>query len=381
MPTEITMPKLGLSMVTGKVGRWLVPEGNPVQKGDALLEIMTDKITNVVEAPAAGILLKAVAAEGAELPIGALLGLIGAAEEKIPEEPSIPLDEKIKVSPIARKIAAEKGLDLSRVTGTGPSGRIVREDVEKALAEAPGPAASPTVRPAESAPAEPPFTVIPYSGMRRAIGDNLAHSWAVAPKVSYHVSVDATALLALRQSLNEDSGEKITLTDLLVKIAAKALKLRPQINIALDGDHIRCYREPHIGVAVALDNGLVVPVIRNAAIKTLSDISQEIRLLAGRAKTGQLTLEEMQGGTFTITNVGAYNSVDWFTPILHQPEAAILGIGRILETPAVNAGQIVIRPLLGLSLAFDHRIIDGAPAAEFLAVLLKLIENPCRALA
>ena len=136
-----------------------------------------------------------------------------------------------------------------------------------------------------------------------------------------------------------------------------------------------------IGVAVALDNGLVVPVIRNAAIKTLSDISQEIRLLAGRAKTGQLTLEEMQGGTFTITNVGAYNSVDWFTPILHQPEAAILGIGRIVETPAVNAGQIVIRPLLGLSLAFDHRIIDGAPAAEFLAVLLKLIENPCRALA
>ena len=407
MAIEIKMPKLGLSMVTGKIGKWLRQEGKPVQKGDALLEIMTDKITNVIEAPADGILLKIAAVEGEELPIGAVLGVIGAAGETVASvashaaspgesisKPEIVLPvshaddaalsgEKLKVSPLARKLASEHGIDLARLMGSGPSGRIVKEDIDKAIADAQALSATSAkkpLKPAEVTSGQPPFTLTPYSGMRKVIGDNLAHSWAVAPKVDYHVSVDVTALLALLKSINQGREDKISITDLLVKIAARALKLRPNINIALDGDQIRHYQEPHIGVAVALDNGLMVPVIRDADAKTLSVVSQERKVLARRARDGQLSMEEMQGGTFTLTNVGAYNSVDWFTPIINQPESAILGIGRTVETPVVIDGQIAIRSMMGISFSFDHRLIDGAPAAEFLGVLIQNIENPCLAL-
>ena len=401
MAIEIKMPKLGLSMVTGKVGKWLSQEGNPIKKGDALLEIMTDKITNVMEAPGDGVLLKIVAAEGSDLPIGAVLGVIGAVDEKIPmfentipitgesaslaetpaaiisrDDPDAISTEKVKVSPLARKLAIEHGIDLTSLMGTGPSGRIIKEDIEKAITEAQVLSIKPEKKPVGSSPTQSLFTLTPYSGMRKVIGDNLAHSWSVAPKVDYHVSVDVSALLALRKSINEDLEEKISITDMLVKIAARALKMRPNINIALAGDSIRHYQEPNIGVAVALENGLVVPVVKDADTKTLSTVSREIKLLASRAKAGQLGMEEMQGGTFTITNVGVYNSVDWFTPIINQPEAAILGIGRTIETPVVIEGQIAIRPMMGISLSFDHRVIDGTPAAEFLGVLIKLIEKP-----
>ena len=404
MAIEIKMPKLGLSMVTGKIGKWLSQEGKAVQKGDALLEIMTDKITNVIEAPGDGILLKIAAVEGDELPIGAVLGVIGAAGETIasvathaasPFEPIskpeivLPVShsddaalsgEKLKVSPLARKLASEHGIDLAHLMGSGPSGRIVKEDIDKAIADAQALAATSAKKPVKVTSGQPQFTLTPYSGMRKVIGDNLAHSWAVAPKVDYHVSVDVTALLGLLKSINQGREDKISITDMLVKIAARALKLRPNINIALDGDQIRHYQEPHIGVAVALDNGLMVPVIRDADAKTLSAVSQERKVLARRAREGQLSMEEMQGGTFTLTNVGAYNSVDWFTPIINQPESAILGIGRTVETPVVIDGQIAIRSMMGISLSFDHRLIDGAPAAEFLGVLIQNIENPCLAL-
>ena len=403
MAIEVKMPKLGLSMVTGKIGKWLSQEGNHVKKGDALLEIMTDKINNVMEAPADGVLLKIVAVEGTDLPIGAVLGIIGAAGESVsafdssvtnPVEsvshaqtiPPVNLDaaatisgEKMKVSPLARKLAIDHGIDLSSLTGTGPSGRIIKEDIDKAIAETQAVIATPAKKTVEVSPGQPLFTLTSYSGMRKVIGDNLARSWAVAPKVDYHASVDVTALLALRQSINKNREDKITLTDMLVKIAARALKMRPNINISLDGDQIRHYWEPHIGVAVALDSGLVVPVVKNADTKTLSVVSQEIKQFARLAREGQLVMEEMQGGTFTITNVGSYNSVDWFTPIINQPESAILGIGRTVEMPVVIDNQIVIRPMMGISFSFDHRLIDGAPAAEFLGVLLELIENPCLA--
>ena len=400
MAIEIKMPKLGLSMVTGKIGKWLSQEGKPIQKGDALLEIMTDKITNVIEAPADGVLLKIAAVEGAELPIGAVLGVIGAVDETVasftthavsPAEPIskpeivLPVShaddaalsgEKQKVSPLARKLASAHGIDLSLLTGSGPSGRIVKEDVDKAIADAQTLSAASAKKPVEVPSGQPQFTLTPYSGMRKVIGDNLAHSWAIAPKVDYHVSVDVTALQALLKSINQGREDRITITDMMVKIAARALKLRPNINIALDGEQIRHYQAPHIGVAVALEGGLMVPVIKDADAKTLSAVSQERKGLARRAREGQLSMEEMQGGTFTITNVGAYNSVDWFTPIINQPESAILGIGRTVETPVVIDGQVAIRPMMGISLSFDHRLIDGAPAAEFLGVLIQLIENP-----
>ena len=395
MATEITMPKLGLTMTTGKVGRWLVPEGSPVKQGEALLEIMTDKITNVIESPHDGVLLKIIAREGAELPVGAVLGAMGGVGEEYREAATTGLpapaassgtpkggEEKIRISPLARKLAEERGLDWVGITGTGPSGRIVKEDVEAALAAA-GTKETALPRPAPAAKessVSPEFSETPYSGMRRVIGEHMAQSWAVSPKVDYHVSVDATAMLKLRQAGKQTANEKITLTDIVVKIVARALKLRPNMNVALIGEQIRQYPEPCIGVAVALESGLVVPVVRNADSKPLTAISREIRQLAQKARAGQLSLEEMRGGTFTVTNVGAFHSVDWFTPIINQPEAGILGIGRIVDTPVASEGQIVIRPMLGLSLSFDHRIIDGLPAAEFLKVVLDLMEDPCLAL-
>ena len=395
MATEITMPKLGLTMTTGKVGRWLVQEGNPVKQGEALLEIMTDKITNVIESPRDGVLLIIIAREGAELPVGAVLGAMGGVGEEYREAVTTGLpapaassgtpkggEEKIRISPLARKLAEERGLDWAGITGTGPSGRIVKEDVEAALAAA---ATKETALPrpapaAKESSVSPEFSETPYSGMRRVIGEHMAQSWAVSPKVDYHVSVDATAMLKLRQAGKQTANEKITLTDIVVKIVARALKLRPNMNVALIGEQIRQYPEPCIGVAVALESGLVVPVVRNADSKPLTAISREIRQLAQKARAGQLSLEEMRGGTFTVTNVGAFHSVDWFTPIINQPEAGILGIGRIVDTPVASEGQIVIRPMLGVSLSFDHRIIDGLPAAEFLKVVLDLMENPCLAL-
>ena len=395
MATEITMPKLGLTMTTGKVGRWLVQQGSPVKQGEALLEIMTDKITNVIESPSDGVLLKIIAREGAELPVGAVLGAMGGVGEEYREAVTTGLpapaassgtpkggEEKIRISPLARKLAEERGLDWAGITGTGPSGRIVKEDVEAALAPA---ATKETALPrpapaAKESSVSPEFSETPYSGMRRVIGEHMAQSWAVSPKVDYNVSVDATAMLKLRQAGKQTANEKITLTDIVVKIVARALKLRPNMNVALIGEQIRQYPEPCIGVAVALESGLVVPVVRNADSKPLTAISREIRQLAQKARAGQLSLEEMRGGTFTVTNVGAFHSVDWFTPIINQPEAGILGIGRIVDTPVASEGQIVIRPMLGLSLSFDHRIIDGLPAAEFLKVVLDLMENPCLAL-
>ncbi len=395
MATEITMPKLGLTMTTGKVGRWLVQEGSPVKQGEALLEIMTDKITNVIESPSDGVLLKIIVREGAELPVGAVLGAMGGVGEEYREAATTGIpspaassgtpksgEEKIRISPLARKLAEECGLDWSGITGTGPSGRIVKEDIEAALAAATTKeTASPRPAPAAKVSSiSPEFSETPYAGMRRVIGEHMAQSWAVSPKVDYHVSVDATAMLKLRQAGNQTANEKITLTDIVVKIVARALKLRPNMNVALIGEQIRQYSEPCIGVAVALENGLVVPVVRNADSKPLTAISRELRQLAQKARTGQLSLEEMRGGTFTVTNVGAFHSVDWFTPLLNQPEAGIIGIGRIVDTPVARDGQIVIRPMLGVSLSFDHRIIDGLPAAEFLKVVLDLMENPCLAL-
>ncbi|MBZ4654327.1 MAG: acoC [Peptococcaceae bacterium] len=396
MAFEIFMPKMGLTMSKGTVAKWLKKEGDAVKKGEEILEVMTEKITNTIEAPADGILLKIVVPEGEEVYIGSLLGIIGAAGETLDEienKPSISPaiasrgenGEKTKITPAARKLAQENGIDYTNLSGTGPGGRITREDIEKAIAGlAPEPAKRETNVYEEKAESDRKniAEVIPYTGMRKAIGDNMAHSWAVAPKVTHHVSVDVTNLLTLRKTLNEDrkEKEKISISDLLVKIVAKALEMKPHINVTLDKSEIKVLNDINIGLAVALEKGLVVPVIRNANKKSLSQISREVKELAQKARENRISPEEMREGTFTITNLGAYGSVDWFTPIINQPESAILGIGRIVEQPVVYQGRITIRPMIGLSLAFDHRVIDGAPAAEFLAVVLKLIESPMKVL-
>jgi pyruvate dehydrogenase E2 component (dihydrolipoamide acetyltransferase) len=381
MATAINMPKLGLSMKTGTVGKWLKNEGDSVKKGEALLEVMTEKITNKVEAPADGILLKIVAAKGAKLPVGGLLGVIGEAGEDISALlAAAPADGgaapaaaagggdggKVKISPAARKLAQENGLDYTRIPGTGPEGRITREDVEKAIAQGIGPADD-----------RPALEIIPYEGMRKAIGDNMISSWNSNAKVTHHVSVDMYALMNFRSAVNRDlkDKDKVSVTALLIKAVARALELQPKLNAMLDGDQIKVLQDINIGMAVALDDGLIVPPIRNANQKKLYQVNEEVKELARKARRNKLSPDEMVGSTFTITNLGAYNSVDAFTPIINQPEAAILGVCRTIERPVVVDGQIVIRPIMGLSLSFDHRIIDGAPAAEFLAVLIDLIEN------
>lgn len=214
------------------------------------------------------------------------------------------------------------------------------------------------------------------------IGDNMSRSWTSIPRVTQQTSVDVFNLLELRKMVNEDADEKskVSITDLLVKIVAKAIEMRPFMNAALDGSTIKIFKEIHIGVAVALEQGLVVPVVKHANQKGLLQISSEIKELARKARENRLSLDEMSNGTFTLTNLGAYRSVEFFTPIINAPQAAILGIGRIVERPAVVNGQIAPRPMMGLSLVHDHRVIDGAPAAEFLAVLMNLVEKPVKAL-
>lgn len=380
MATPIIMPKLGLSMKTGTMGKWLKKEGDSVKKGEALVEVMTDKITNKVESPADGTLLKIVAVKGNKLPVGGLLGVLGEAGEDIaailaagPATDAAPAAAasapggKVKISPAAKKLAEDNGIDINRVSGTGPEGRITKEDIENAIENGVG-----------SADDRPTIKVEPYEGMRKAIGENMAASWTTNAKVTQHVSVDMSGILALRKTINEGvkDKDKVSVTALLTKAVARAIEINPVVNMTLDGDEVKTLKDINIGMAVAVPTGLIVPVIRNANGKKLAEVNVEIADLAKRGRKNKLDPDEMSGATFTITNLGGYGSVDYFTPIINPPECAILGVGRTIEAPKVVKGEIVIRPMMGLSLSFDHRILDGAPAAEWLSVLIKLIENP-----
>lgn len=394
MAVEITMPKMGLTMTTGIVGGWLKKEGEPITKGESLVEVTTEKIVNSVESPVDGVLLKIIADEGDELPIGGLMGLVGDASEmgsvQAPAEAkAAPAPSgtggagKVKITPVAAKMARENGLDVLTITGTGPGGRITKEDIEAALTAGPAQAAEPSATPAAIAAAPQDaeeYEVVPYAGMRKAVGDNMAKSWTSVARVTHHVYVDVSELLALRKKINEniDEQDKVSVTDMLIKVTAGALELHPECNCTMQDDAIYRYKDIHLGLAVALDNGLIVPVVRNANKMSVVQIARETKRLAGLARENKLGIKDFTGSTFTLTNLGAYGSVDFFTPILNYPEALILGVGRTVETPVAADGNIVIRPMMGLSLAFNHKAIDGAPVAQFLATLIKLIQNPLR---
>lgn len=380
MATEVTMPKMGLSMKTGTMGKWLKKEGDVIKKREAIVEIMTEKITNKVEATDDGVLLKIVAQKGEKIPVGGLLGVIGEAGEDISailaaapaaaaggESGAPAAGAAVKVSPAARKLAEANGLEIKRIKGTGPQGRVTKEDVEKAM-EA-GTAVADT---------RPTDEIIPYEGMRKAIGENMAKSWVSNAKVTENVSVDMSGLLSLRKKINAGAKDKdkISVTALLTKAVVRAIEIKKYMNATLDGDEIKILTDINIGMAVAVPDGLIVPVIRNADKKKLKEINADINDLAKRGRKNKLEPDEMSGGTFTITNLGGYGSVDAFTPIINTPESAILGVCRTVERPVAVNGEVVIRPMMGLSLSFDHRITDGAPAAEFLKVLIDLIENP-----
>ena len=415
MVAEIVMPKMGLTMTVGSVGKWLKKEGDPVSKGDHVAEVLTEKITNLVDSPADGVLLRISAPEGTTLPIGGVMGYVGAPGEALPglpPEPSVasvpkeaiaaaqaPQEDpggfpeerpsRVRISPVARKMAQEHSIDYTRLQGTGPDGRITKEDIEAVLAS---PAAAPQAPlPASGFEAAPPRGGVspdaplpgaiderPYSGVRRIIGDRMLASWSAAPKVTHHAWADAKALLELRASINEtlEKEDRVSVTDMLVKITAMALRQKLFMNVSLRGERVVMFREVHLGVAVALEGALIVPVIRNADGKSLICISRELKDLSRRARENALAPEEISGSTFTLTNLGGYRSTEFFTPVINQPESAILGIGRTNDMPVAVDGEVVVRPMMALSLAHDHRVIDGAPAAEFLSLLIGLVEKP-----
>lgn len=436
MAKLVVMPKLGLTMTEGAVSRWLKAEGEAVREGEPLFEVETDKLTNTIEATASGTLLKILAKEGETLPCLSGVAVIGEAGEDIspllpgaPEAGPAPGPEaaapkpapapkppagRVVASPAAKKLARELGVELAEVPGTGPGGRITEEDVKKFKAAPPpppaepGPKASPLaakaaaelglelkdvphkggrilaadILAAVSAPAAqegPREEVKRMNGMRKAIARNMQNSHMTSPTVTFNLGCDVTELAKLRARLKADDI-KVSYTDILVKLVAVALREFPLLNCSVDGDNIIYKNYVNMGVAVALDNGLVVPNVRDADKKGLREISAEVKELANLARTGGLPMERLSGGTFTITNLGMYG-IESFSPIINQPEVAILGVNTIVEKPVVIDGEICVRPILNLSLTADHRVVDGSVAAQFLQRVKKLIECPALVLA
>jgi len=393
MATTVVMPKLGLTMTEGTIEKWLKQEGDRVDKREPLVEIITEKINFQYESPASGILRKILHEEGEVVPVAVPIAIIAEEGEALPEfeamKPEIPVEvsmpasiqreikepsKRIFVSPIARKIAQEKGIDLSSVKGSGPGGRIIKMDimteVEKAagkITEVPPPLPKPTEK------------VIPLKGIRKIIAKRMTESFQNIPHFYLSLEIDMKAALALREQLKDEAERRVqvrlTLTDILVRVAASALKDHPILNSKLEGDQIHLIEEINIGVAMALEDGLIVPVVHHADRKSITEIALTIRDLTQRARQGKLALEDVAGGTFTISNMGMLG-IDKFNPIINPPECSILGVGRTVEKPVVQGGEIKIKPMAWFSLSSDHRIVDGATAALFLNHIKRLIENP-----
>jgi len=398
---EVTLPRLGQGMEAGTIVRWLKSEGDRVEKGEALYELDTEKVTQEVEADASGVLLKILAQEGEEIEVGKRIAVIGeegeavsdaeapetAREEETPTATEPPeerasesgardsaadgraLDSatgRVKASPLARRIARERSIDLSSLTGTGPEGRVVAEDVERA-------AAAPAYAPAGAAPLE--AEVVKLSSLRKTIARRLTEAWE-APAFQISMSADMTRALALRERLRE---EKVTVTDVLTKLCAVALLRHREVNAHFSGDELRIFPSAHIGLAVATERGLVVPVLRECERKSLTQLASERGELVTRAREAKLRQDDIEGGTFTISNLGMYG-VEQFTAVLNPPQAAILAVGAIEERPVVEAGELAVRPLMSMTLTCDHRAVDGAVASEFLGTVKALLEEPGLAL-
>ena len=386
MAVEVRMPQLGLTMTEGVVTRWLKSVGEAVAVGEPLLEVETDKINNEIEAQAEGVLLAILVEEGSSALVQAPLAVIGAVGEAVESAPAsaaatpaavsapvpvpvpVPVQVveaetgRVKASPIARRLAAEAGIDLGGPQGSGPGGRIVERDVAAAIA-----------RPA--VPAAAPGQTVALSGMRRTIAERMSRAWASVPHVTLNVAVDMTEASLLKRRLAEVGGRKVSFTEIFVRAAAMALGEFPYLNGSLREGEIVFHEAVNIGVAVALDDGLIVPVVRDADRKTVTGLGAEIRALAEKARQGRLSPDEVTGGTFTITNLGMYG-IDSFTPIVNVPESAILGVCRIEERQVVRRGEVAIRSMTTLCLSCDHRVIDGAMGARFLARVKALLEDP-----
>jgi pyruvate dehydrogenase E2 component (dihydrolipoamide acetyltransferase) len=405
---EVKLPRLGQGMEMGTIVRWLKGEGDPVEKGDPLFELDTDKVTQEVEAEASGVLLKIAVQEG-EVPVGQTVAVIGqegeavsigdegapASAEKPAEAPAREPEReegrqaaaeaaqaaeppaatnggRVKASPLARRIARERGIELSTIRGTGPEGRIVAEDVERAEA-APAPAAVPT--PVATGEIES----VPLSNVRRTIARRLTAAWTV-PAFELTVSADMTRANALLERLRERDPEvRITVTDLLVRVCGRGLALHPDMNVQFTDEALLRFPTADVGLAVATDQGLVVPVIRSAERLSLAETAAARADLVARARERKLQPADMDGGTFTISNLGMFG-VEQFIAVLNPPQAAILAVGATEDRPVAVNGDVVVRPMMTVTLTVDHRAVDGAPAAEFLQTVKALLEDPALAL-
>ena len=419
MAIYIEMPKLSDTMTEGTLVKWRKNEGDKVRTGDVLAEIETDKATMEMEVFDDGILHKHLIAEGAKVPIGGQIAILlvkgeappadgakpAASKVPAPAKPSSTAapaaeasgskpasspsaapapapsgsGERVKASPLAKKIAAEKGVDLSSVSGTGPGGRIVAKDVEGAKAAPAAPkTAAPT--PVAATPAKEGDQRIPLSGMRRVIAERLLQSKTTIPHFYLNIEVDAAPLMKFRAEANAASeaagGAKFTVNDFVLKAVVAAAVKVPAVNASFAGDAIIQYGSVNLSVAVAVEEGLVTPVIRDSQKKSLREISDAVKDLATRARTKKLKPEEYQGGTITVSNLGSYG-IDSFSAIINPPQALIISVGAIVKKPVVGANDaIVAGQRMAIGLSADHRVVDGAIGAQYLAELRKLIESP-----
>jgi pyruvate dehydrogenase E2 component (dihydrolipoamide acetyltransferase) len=435
MPIKVLMPALSPTMTEGKLASWHKREGEAVASGDVLAEIETDKATMEVEAVDEGILGKIVVPEGTEAvavnsviavlladgeepsaidaalaqaapappaaqpappaPATRAVPSLEAAPAAAPTAPTPPSPApaaaprgngagRIFASPLARRMAQQAGLDLAAITGSGPNGRIVKQDVEAALArgvrpavEAPPPVPAPAPPPAAPAPLEPEFELQPLSSMRKTIARRLTEAKQTIPHFYLSIDCELDRLLELRKELNDRAGEaiKLSVNDLLIKAAALALRQVPAANASWSDDGLKLYKSADVSVAVAIDGGLITPVIRSAERKGLAAISGEMKELAGRAREGKLMPEEYLGGTFTLSNLGMYG-VKEFAAVINPPQGCILAVGAGTPRPVVKDGALAVATVMGCTLSVDHRAVDGSVGAAFLTAFKKLVEDP-----
>jgi pyruvate dehydrogenase E2 component (dihydrolipoamide acetyltransferase) len=420
MSSQVTLPRLGQGMESGTIVRWLKSEGDKVEKGDPLYELDTEKVTQEVEADAGGVLLKILAQEGEEIEVGKAIAVIGEQGEDVPTEASPPTaeaeeptevteeepaeegepaperederergreeapegpsepeqrvdDGRVKASPLARRIAKERGIDIAQLSGTGPEGRIVAEDVERAQ-----------VAPAKAGPTAPVATeieTVKLNQMRKTIARRMTEAWE-APAFQIAMSADMTASIRLREALLErveEGGVRPTYSDILTKVVALALMRHRDMNAHFGGDEVLLFPTANIGIAVAVPHGLVVPVIQSCEAKTIEEIAVARADIVERTRGGKLKVEDLENGTFTISNLGMYG-VERFTAVLNPPQAGILAVGAIEERAVVEDGELEIQPRMDLTLTVDHRSVDGATASEFLRTVKSFLVEPGLAL-
>ncbi len=415
MAEIVPMPKLGFDMAEGTLVRWLVREGENIEKGQVLAEIETDKATVEVEATRSGVVLKHLVPEGTTLPVGEPIAVLGEPGEEVnlealvgkaaeapqaqaeaapakeppPTAAPSPAEEKtdghlpggVRASPVARRLAKEHGIDLRVLKGSGPGGRIVKKDVEAAIAAR---EAAPAVAPAAPvfAPAEAARKTVrqPLSRLRAAIGRRMVQAKQEAPHFYVTIEIDAEPLMALREELNRllpEGAPKLSVNDFIVKASALALREFPNLNASIEGDEIVRHGPIHIGIAVAVEDGLLTVVVRDADLKPLRLLSQEARAAVTRAREGKVRPEDVEGATFTVSNLGMFD-VEHFIAIINPPQAAILAVGSVREVPVVRQGQVVPGKTLKATLSADHRVTDGAEAARWLQIFRRYLEEPLR---